>query len=55
MVNTTLIARVTDGLPLAASMDDEEVRAGIMTNGWCFFLLLLVSWLFPKLILVGRM
>lgn len=27
MVKTTLIARVTDGLPLAASMDDEEVGA----------------------------
>ena len=24
MVKTTLIARVADGLPLAASMDDEE-------------------------------
>lgn len=26
MVKTTLIARVADGLPLAASMDDEQVN-----------------------------
>jgi hypothetical protein len=26
MVLLTLIARVTDGLPLAASMEDEQVR-----------------------------
>jgi hypothetical protein len=25
MVKTTIIARVSDGLPLAASMDDEQV------------------------------
>jgi hypothetical protein len=25
MVKSTMIARVVDGLPLAASMDDEEV------------------------------
>lgn len=27
MVKTTIIARVSDGLPLAASMDDEQVIA----------------------------
>ncbi|RUP45862.1 hypothetical protein BC936DRAFT_147647, partial [Jimgerdemannia flammicorona] len=26
MVRTTMVARVSDGLPLAASMDDEQVR-----------------------------
>lgn len=26
MVKSTIIARVSDGLPLAASMDDEQVR-----------------------------
>jgi vesicle transport protein SEC22 len=26
MVKTTIIARITDGLPLAASMDDEQVK-----------------------------
>lgn len=25
MVKTTIIARISDGLPLAASMDDEQV------------------------------
>jgi hypothetical protein len=25
MVKTTMVARVSDGLPLAASMDDEQV------------------------------
>lgn len=25
MVKTTIIARIADGLPLAASMDDEQV------------------------------
>jgi vesicle transport protein SEC22 len=26
MVKTTIIARISDGLPLAASMDDEQVE-----------------------------
>jgi len=26
MVKTVIISRVADGLPLAASMDDEEVK-----------------------------
>lgn len=26
MVKTTIIARIMDGLPLAASMDDEQVK-----------------------------
>lgn len=26
MVKTTIIARIADGLPLAASMDDEQVN-----------------------------
>jgi vesicle transport protein SEC22 len=26
MVKSTIIARVSDGLPLAASMDDEQVK-----------------------------
>jgi hypothetical protein len=26
MVKTTIIARISDGLPLAASMDDEQVK-----------------------------
>lgn len=27
MVKTTIIARIADGLPLAASMDDEQVMS----------------------------
>lgn len=27
MVKTTIIARIADGLPLAASMDDEQVNS----------------------------
>jgi vesicle transport protein SEC22 len=30
MVKTTIIARISDGLPLAASMDDEQVLFFIM-------------------------
>ncbi len=32
MVKSTIIARVADGLPLAASMDDEEVVATVPSS-----------------------
>lgn len=33
MVRSTIIARASDALPLAASSDDEEVRVASVTTG----------------------
>lgn len=40
MVKTTMVARVSDGLPLAASMDDEQVWVNLQSlhsNGLNWF------------------
>jgi len=37
MVKTVIISRVADGLPLAASMDDEEVKC--IKNYWLIIII----------------